>query len=263
MEPYRELSRSIAGKTAIITGAASGMGRATAHLFAREGANVVVTDLHQDKVNAVVAEINAAGIDHVFGIATDVGDHGAIKTCVAATVERFGGVDIVVNNAGFAHLVPFEADEYDEVWSRSINVMLTAHQRMVRAALPYLLKSGEGRVVNIASTEGLGATALNSPYVAAKHGVIGLTRGLACDLGRDEDTDITVNCICPGPIRTGITAGIPEEHKTIYAKRRVPLRRYGIPEEVANMTLSVVLPAASFLNGVHIPVDGGMTIKNA
>ena len=115
----------------------------------------------------------------------------------------------------------------------------------------------------VVSTEGLGATPGNSPYVAAKHGVIGLTRALACDLGRDDDTDITVNCICPGPIRTGITAGIPEEHKTIYAKRRVPLRRYGIPEEVANMTLSVVLPAASFLNGVHIPVDGGMTIKNA
>lgn len=260
MEPYRELSRSIAGKTAIITGAASGMGRATAHLFAREGANVVVTDLHQDKVNAVVAEINAAGIDHVFGIATDVGDHGAIKTCVAATVERFGGVDIVVNNAGFAHLVPFEADEYDEVWSRSINVMLTAHQRMVRAALPYLLKSGEGRVVNIASTEGLGATALNSPYVAAKHGVIGLTKAMAVELSAKG---ITVNAVCPGPIHTGITEGIQDDHKTIFAKRRVPLRRYGYPEEVANITLNCVLPASSFMNGVAIRVDGGQLARNA
>ena len=141
--------------------------------------------------------------------------------------------------------------------------MLTSHQRAIRAALPYMRKAKFGRIVNVASTEGLGATPGNSPYVAAKHGVIGLTRGLACDLGREEDIDITVNCICPGPIRTGITAGIPEEHKTIYAKRRVPLRRYGIPEEVANMTLSVVLPAASFLNGVFIPVDGGLTIKNA
>ena len=260
MEPYRELSRSIAGKTAIITGAASGMGRATAHLFAREGANVVVTDLHQDKVDAVVAEINAAGIDHVFGIATDVGDHGAIKTCVAATVERFGGVDIIVNNAGFAHLVPFEADEYDEVWSRSINVMLTAHQRMVRAALPYLLKTGEGRVVNIASTEGLGATALNSPYVAAKHGVIGLTKAMAVEL---SSKGITVNAVCPGPIHTGITEGIQDDHKTIFAKRRVPLRRYGYPEEVANITLNCVLPASSFMNGVAIRVDGGQLARNA
>ena len=138
--------------------------------------------------------------------------------------------------------------------------MLTSHQRAIRAALPYMRKNGWGRIVNIASTEGLGATPGNSPYVAAKHGVIGLTRGLAVDLGREG---ITVNCICPGPIITGITSGIPDEHKEIYAKRRVPLRRYGIPEEVANMTLSLVLPAASFLNGVHIPVDGGMSIKNA
>ena len=90
--------------------------------------------------------------------------------------------------------------------------------------------------------------------------MIGLTRGLAVDLGREG---ITVNCICPGPIRTGITDAISEEHKTIYAKRRVPLRRYGIPEEVAHMTLSCVLPSASFLTGAVIPVDGGLTIKNA
>jgi 3-oxoacyl-[acyl-carrier protein] reductase len=138
--------------------------------------------------------------------------------------------------------------------------MLTAHVRFIRAALPSLKKSGEGRIVNVASTEGFGATPGNSPYVAAKHGVIGLTRALAVELGRDG---VTVNCICPGPIRTGITAEIPDEHKEIFAKRRVPLRRYGFPEEVAHVTLSVVLPAASYLNGVAIPVDGGMLVKNA
>ncbi|PKQ03596.1 MAG: NAD(P)-dependent oxidoreductase, partial [Alphaproteobacteria bacterium HGW-Alphaproteobacteria-11] len=90
--------------------------------------------------------------------------------------------------------------------------------------------------------------------------VIGLTRALAVELGREG---VTCNCICPGPIRTGITAGIPDEHKEIFAKRRVPLRRYGDPEEVAHVTLSVVLPASSYLNGVAIPVDGGMLVKNA
>ncbi|MEM8617141.1 MAG: SDR family oxidoreductase, partial [Pseudomonadota bacterium] len=130
-----------------------------------------------------------------------------------------------------------------------------------RSALPHLMASPEGgRVVNIASTEGLGATPGNGPYVAAKHGVIGLTRAMAVDLGRDG---VTCNAICPGPIETGITDAIPDEHKTIYAKRRVPLRRYGIPEEVANITLSLCLPAASYLNGAIIPVDGGMSIKNA
>lgn len=138
--------------------------------------------------------------------------------------------------------------------------MLTSHQRMVRAALPHLIKSGEGRVVNIASTEGLGATAMNSAYVAAKHGVIGLTKAMAVELSRQG---ITVNAVCPGPIHTGITEGIQDDHKTIFAKRRVPLRRYGIPEEVANITLNCVLPSSSFMNGVAIRVDGGQLARNA
>jgi len=124
---------------------------------------------------------------------------------------------------------------------------------MIRAALPYLRQSTCPRIVNIASTEALGATALHSPYSAAKAGVTGLTRSLAVELGREG---ITVNCICPGPITTGMTERIPAEQKTIYAKRRTALGRYGDPEEVAHMTLSLCLPAASFLTGVVIPVDG-------
>ena len=258
--PYQELSRSIKGKTALITGAASGMGRATAHLFAREGANVAITDLKQEAVDAVVDEVRAAGIDHVKGWALDVSNPQAIKQVIDEAAAHFGGIDILINNAGFVRTGDVSEESYEDAWEPSINVMLTSHQRAIRAALPYMRKSGWGRIVNIASTEGLGATPGNSPYVAAKHGVIGLTRGLAVDLGREG---ITVNSICPGPIITGITDGIPDEHKEIYAKRRVPLRRYGIPEEVANITLSLVLPAASYLNGVHIPVDGGMSIKNA
>ncbi|MEO1169549.1 MAG: SDR family NAD(P)-dependent oxidoreductase [Pseudomonadota bacterium] len=261
MEPDQPLSRSIAGKIAIVTGAASGMGRATAHLFAAEGAKVAVTDLRQDACDAVVAEIEAAGVaGEARAWALDVSDEAAIRRVVGEAAEAFGGIDILVNNAGFAIPGDIGEESYEDSWGPTLDVMLSAHQRMVRAALPHLRQSDSPRIVNIASTEGLGATPGNSPYVAAKHGVIGLTRGLAVDLGREG---ITVNCICPGPIRTAITAGISEEHKTIYAKRRVPLRRYGIPEEVANMTLSCVLPAASFMTGAVIPVDGGLTIKNA
>jgi len=114
--------------------------------------------------------------------------------------------------------------------------------------------------VNIASTEGLGATPGNSAYAAAKTGVIGLTRGLAVELGKEG---ITVNAICPGPINTGMTAGIADEDKQIYARRRTALRRYGEPEEVAHATLSLCLPAASFITGVALPVDGGLTIRRA
>lgn len=259
MEPIRKLSRSIAGKVALVTGAASGMGRATAHIFAGEGAKVAVLDLKQDRVDAVVAEIKAEG-GEVRGWALDVSDGEGIVRTVKEVEAHFGGLDILVNNAGLSTFRGISEPDYEDVWSLALDVMLTAHMRFVRAALPSLKKSGEGRIVNIASTEGFGATPGNSTYVAAKHGVIGLTRALAVELGREG---VTVNCICPGPIRTGITAEIPDEHKEIFAKRRVPLRRYGYPEEVAHMTLSLVLPAASYLNGVAIPVDGGMLVKNA
>ena len=237
------------------------MGRATAHLFAREGAKVMATDMNADGAEAVATEIREAGYEEIRAMALDVSDHDAIKAAVAATAEAFGGLDILINNAGFARLTQPAEDQYEEIWHHSVNVMLTAHQRLIRAALPHLKKTDTGgRIVNISSTEGLGATPGNGPYVAAKHGVIGLTRAMANDLGRDG---ITCNCICPGPIETNINASIPDDHKVIFAKRRVPLRRYGIPEEVAHITLSCCLPAASYLNGVAIPVDGGLTIKNA
>ncbi len=258
--PYKELSRSIKGKTALITGAASGMGRATAHLFAREGANVAVTDLRQGDVDTVVKEIKDAGFDNVKGWELDVSDPAAIKRVIDNAAAHFGGMDILVNNAGFAKAGDIGEESYEDSWGPSINVMLTSHQRAIRAALPYMRKNGWGRIVNIASTEGWGATKGNSPYVAAKTGVIGLTRALAVDFGREG---ITVNCICPGPILTGITSHISEEHKAIFAKRRTALGRYGHPEEVAHITLSLVLPAASYITGVAIPVDGGLTIKNA
>jgi len=261
MEPYQPLSRSIAGKKAIVTGAASGMGRATAHLFASEGAMVAVTDLDQGRCDAVVEEIAAAGYSgSAEAWSLDVSNPDIIKAVVTDIAQAFGGIDILINNAGFAIPADVALESYEDSWEPTLAVMLAAHQRMIRATLPHLKEAEHPRIVNIASTEGLGASPGNSPYVAAKHGVIGLTKGLAVDLGREG---ITVNCICPGPIRTGITDAISEEHKTIYAKRRVALRRYAIPEEVAHMTLSCVLPAASFLTGAVIPVDGGLTIKNA
>jgi 3-oxoacyl-[acyl-carrier protein] reductase len=138
--------------------------------------------------------------------------------------------------------------------------MLTSHQRIIRAALPWLRKSKAARIVNVASTEALGATARDSTYAAAKAGVTGLTRALAVELGREG---ITVNCICPGPILTGMTEAIPEADRATFAKRRTAMGRYGRPEEVAHVTLSLCLPAASYITGVTIPVDGGLMARNA
>ena len=252
-------SRSVAGSTVLITGAASGMGRATAEVFAAEGAHVALTDIAAESVREVADDLVHRGLS-AEAWTLDVGDGAAIQTVVTQVAERFGGLDIVINNAGVSSFAALDADNYDAVWTRALGVMLTAHQRIIRAALPYLRKSAAPRIVNIASTEALGATARDSAYAAAKAGVAGLTRALAVELGREG---ITVNCICPGPILTGMTEAIPEGDRQTFAKRRTALGRYGRPEEVAHITLSLCLPAASYITGVTIPVDGGLMARNA
>ncbi|MET1003510.1 MAG: SDR family NAD(P)-dependent oxidoreductase [Acidimicrobiia bacterium] len=249
------LSRSVAGQVAIVTGAASGMGRAIAELFAAEGAAVAVTD--RVSVQAVVAGIQGAG-GRAAGYELDVTDARQVRTVVDAAVTELGPIDVLVNNAGVSLPAPIGADGYEAAWELTLAVNLTGYTRLVRACLPHLMRNGAGRIVNIASTEGLGATPYISPYTASKHGVVGLTRSLACELGQQG---VTVNCVCPGPIKTGMTAAIPEDAKEKFARRRVPLRRYGDPEEIAQVVLSIALPASSYLNGAVIPVDGGLSCK--
>jgi len=259
MSNYQHLSRSIEHKTAIITGAGSGMGRATAQLFAREGANVVITDINEERINALVSELQAEGFPNVLALKLDVSQKSQIEQCVEKVAAHFGGIDILVNNAGIALYTPIDSEQYDEHWEKSLTIMLRAHQWMVRAALPYLEKSESARIVNVGSTEAFGSQPGSGPYTVAKHGVIGFTRSLAVELG---PKGITANAVCPGPVHTDITSGIKDEHKEVYAKRRVPLRRYGIPEEVAHMILSTCLPAASFMTGSTIVVDCGMLVQN-
>ena len=254
-----KFSRSIDGKVAVVTGAASGMGRATVRLFADQGARVAALDVNAESLEQVTREVAQAGGD-VRGWAFDLGDADAINDTFAEIVDHFGGIDSLVNNAGVSLFAPIDSDEFEANWARSLDILLTAHARTIRASLPWLRKAEHPRIVNIASTEGLGATKYGSPYTAAKTGVIGLTRSLAVELGGEG---ITVNCICPGPIHTGMTQGIPDEAKQEFARRRVALKRYADPEEVAHMTLSLVLPAAGFTTGVALPVDGGLTIRNA
>ena len=263
MSRLSQLSRSIDGRVALVTGAASGMGRATAHLFADEGANVVaVTDLEQAvrSMRWWPRSTEAGGSGGRLGPRCgrwSEGRHGGHR---ARSSTRFGGLDIVINNAGISRFSPIDAEDYEDDWAISLEVLLTAQTRIIRAALPHLRASDSARIVNIASTEGWGATRFGSPYTAAKHGVIGLTRSLAVELGREG---ITVNCICPGPINTGMTAAIDDADKRVFARRRTAIGRYGIPEEVAHGTLNFCLPASRYMTGAVLPVDGGLLIKNA
>lgn len=258
MARISKLSRSIKDKVALVTGAASGMGRATAHLFADEGAKVAVSDLDADAVEAVVSDIRGAGGTAV-GFVLDVSRLEEIERVVSEVAAEFGGLDILVNNAGISRPSPVEGENFEVEWEHTIAVNLTAHARLIRASLPHLEKGGAGRVINIASTEGVGAQPFVSAYTASKHGVVGLTRAMAVELGK---RGVTFNCVCPGPINTGMTAPIPDAAKEKFARRRVPLKRYGEPEEVAHATLNFALPASSFMNGAVLLVDGGLSIQN-
>jgi 3-oxoacyl-[acyl-carrier protein] reductase len=235
------------------------MGRATAHLFGDVGARVALIDINQEPLDAVVSEMTGEGYD-ARGWQLDLSDADAIYRVIGEVAAHFGGIDILVNNAGISIPAPIDSDDYPAAWDKSVAVLLTAHTHTIRAALPHLRQAEHARIVNIASTEALGATRYGSPYTAAKTGVTGLTRSLAVELGPEN---ITVNCICPGPIRTGMTQGISEEDKQTFARRRTVLRRYAEPEEVAHGTLNFVLPASQYITGTVLPVDGGLTIRNA
>ena len=171
-----------------------------------------------------------------------------------------GGVDVLINNGAISIRGPIDGPGYDDEWDSHLAILLTAQQKMIRAALPYLRRSQHPRVINISSTEALGSMSGMSAYGAAKAGILGLTRALAVELGREA---ITVNCICPGPIDTPMVAAVTDEERVKYANRRTVLRRYGQPEEVAHISLSLALPASSFVTGVVIPVDGGLMARNA
>ena len=179
-------SRSVAGSVVLVTGAASGMGKATAEVFAAEGAHVAAIDISEAALNEVVAGIKAAGGTAEAWV-LDIGDPEAILKVTAAIAERFGGIDILINNAGIGGFSAIDGANYEAIWERTFAILITAQQRMIRAALPWLRKSAAPRIVNIASTEALGATSRDSPYAAAKSAVPGLTPGLTDPARRRSD----------------------------------------------------------------------------
>ncbi len=254
-----QMSRSISGLTAIVTGAASGIGRACVETLAYAGANVLVTDLDETGAQRVAARLRQEGFAAESKI-LDIQDNHAIQTAVEYAVTHFGGLDIVVNNAGINRKVSPGAAGYDESWDLSLAVMLSGPKTLINASLVYLQASKCARIVNIASIEGLATTYGNGPYAVAKAGILGLTRAMAVDLGQ---YGITVNAICPGPILTGMTRDLAQPLQDRYLDRFTVLKRPGQPEEVAHMVLNLCLPSSGFVTGASVIVDGGMMARSS
>lgn len=243
------------GKTAIVTGASRGIGAAIAKRLATEGARVVVNySGSQSKAEDVVKEIEAAG-GEAFAIQASVADSESVTAMIAATMERFGSVDILVNNAGITRdnlLMRMKESEWDDV----INTNLKGVFLCTKAVTRQMMKQRAGRIINIASIVGVSGNAGQANYVAAKAGVIGLTKTTAKELA---SRNINVNAIAPGFITTEMTEELPEEVKT-QMLTQIPLAKLGNPEDVAKAVVFFASDDSTYITGQTLHVDGGMVM---
>jgi NAD(P)-dependent dehydrogenase (short-subunit alcohol dehydrogenase family) len=246
-------SQKLAGKVAIITGAASGIGRATAILFLQHGAKVFVVDLPEQSLRDQFNDY-----EHARGLEIDVTDADAPMRIVDGTVEVFGGIDILMNNAGIATAADFESTT-DETWDRVMDVNVTSMFRISRQAVPAMCQRGRGRIINVGSImSDMGGPGLCA-YGASKHAVAGLTKAMAIDLGRYQ---ITVNYLQPGAIVTALSQPFFEDPEfRAYWEKKAPVGRIGQPEDVAAAALFLASDEAEFISGVGFNVDGGAIVN--
>lgn len=247
------------GKAALVSGGASGIGRACALMLARAGARVVVSDLAPEGGEAVVADIRAGGGEAHF-VQADVADEGQVRAMVAQTVALFGRLDCAVNSAGlFGRIAPLEEQSLADV-ERVLGINLTGVFLCMKYQLEAMLENRSGAIVNIASIQGLVSGPGAAIYSASKHGVIGMSKGAAMDHAR---SGVRINVVCPGTVETPLA-------RKYYAERglplpndnsRIPMARVGQPDEVAAAAVFLCSDAASYMTGVCLPVDGGVIVQ--
>jgi NAD(P)-dependent dehydrogenase (short-subunit alcohol dehydrogenase family) len=246
------------GKVALVTGGGSGIGRAASIRFARAGAKVVVADVVAEGGNRTVELINDLGGEASF-VHTDVTVSTQVRRMVQAAVDTYGGLDYAFNNAGIEGPAKGILDSTEEEWERVIAVDLTGVWLCMKHEIPAMLKRGGGAIVNTCSVMGLIAVPGIAPYIAAKHGVAGLTREAALEFAQSK---IRVNAVCPGSIRTPMVervmaAGTTEK----FLAAAQAIKRLGKPEEIAAAAVWLCSDAAAFVTGVTMPVDGGWTAQ--
>lgn len=255
------------GKAAIVTGAASGIGRAIAQALAREGASVCIADLDAVRGRqAADALVAAAGVARF--VRTDVARSDDVRAMVEAAAAAFGGLDILVNNAGLQHVAPI-VDYPEDKWNRLVGVLLGGTFLCTKYALPHMIRRRWGRIVNIASAHGLVASPFKSAYVSAKHGVVGFTKVASWEVA---EHGVTVNAICPGYVRTPLVEGQIADQARVHGipeaevVQRIMLEPQAIkrmiePDEVAAMVVYLCSEAAGMVTGAAVTMDGGWTAR--
>ena len=250
------MSDEFKDKVVLVTGGSYGIGRAAAIGFACRGAKVSIADLDVARGEETLRRIKEAGGEAIF-VKTDVSSEDDVKALVEKTIQTFGRLDCAFNNAGIHKQFVSAIDFSEEDWEEMINVNLKSVWLCMKYEIPQMLKQGKGAIVNTSSAAGLVGAPSNPAYPASKHGVVGVTKSTALEFARKG---IRVNCVCPGPTRTGmneaLAAASPEIVKAM--DQKVPMGRIGEPEEVAAAAIFLCSDEASYITGHALPVDGGI-----
>lgn len=241
------------GKTALITGGASGIGKATVLEFARSGARVICADINEAKAREVAEEAANTGLV-VEAVAVDLGDPKSARRCAADVIARQGRVDLLVNAAGWNDIQPF-MDNTPDYMDRVIAINLGGLIHLTQALLPPMIAAGKGKIVNVASDAGRVGSGGETVYAAAKGGVISFTKSLAREVARYA---INVNCVCPGPTDTPMLATRPEKLREAFVKA-IPFRRFAKPQEIADAILFFASPRSDYVTGQVLSISGGLT----
>lgn len=253
----------LSNKVAVVTGGAKGIGLASVECMLRQGAEVMIVDWSREAAFAAVKSLTAVskGVDSV---AADISSVADVEKAIQATVDRFGGIDVLVNNAGIQTFGdPVTTTE--EVWDKTMNVNLKGHWLMSKYAIPEMLKRGKGSIVNVSSVQGLASQKNVVAYSTSKHAMIGLTRSMAVDMA---SRNVRVNCVCPGTVNTPMIQGIieldtnPDKLKRILDKMH-PLGRIAQPSEIGEVIAFLASDRASFMTGSIVVVDGGLIVPLA
>ena len=245
--------RGLEGKVVLVTGAGRGVGRAIAERLAEEGARVAVTDLDEKSAISTAAVLEGAA-----GFRLDITDAGEVIRRVDEIVATLGPIDALVNNAGWDRLAPF-LDTDEDLWERLLDINLRGPIRMTKAVLPQMVERQSGRIVNIASDAGRVGSSGEAVYSACKAGIIGFGKTVAREVARHG---ITVNAICPGPTDTALLEEVAQGNEKVIEslKRAIPMRRLGLPEDIAGAVVFMVSDDAGFITGQTLSVSGGLTM---